>query len=113
MHNFQRLVKGKDRSQLLMHPEDLAALGVSSGAQVTVTSRVGKVTVAVEATDEMMPGVVSLPHGWGHHRKGIQLQVAEAHAGVSVNDLTDDQYLDDLSGNVALNGVPVQIAPVA
>lgn len=113
MHNFQRLVKGKDRSQLLMHPEDLGALGVSSGAQVTVTSRVGKVTVAVEATDEMMPGVVSLPHGWGHHRKGIQLQVAQSHAGVSVNDLTDDRYLDDLSGNVALNGVPVQIAPVA
>ena len=70
-----------------------------------------KVTVAVEATDEMMPGVVSLPHGWGHHRRGTQLQVAQAHAGVSVNDLTDDRYLDDLSGNVALNGVPVQIVP--
>jgi anaerobic selenocysteine-containing dehydrogenase len=109
MHNYQRLVKGKDRSLLLMHPQDAARLGVQDGQTVKVSSRVGTVVVAVEASDEMMPGVVSLPHGWGHHRKGTQAQVAQAHAGVSVNDLTDDRYLDDLSGNAALNGVPVTI----
>ena len=109
MHNYQRLVKGKDRSHLLMHPDDVARLGIGSGQQVKVTSRVGEVVVVVEASDEIMPGVVSLPHGWGHNRKGVRIPVAQEHAGVSVNDLTDDRYLDDLSGNAALNGVPVTV----
>ena len=68
------------------------------------------VVAELEATDEVMPGVVSLPHGWGHGRNGVQAQIAQAHAGVSVNDLTDDQFLDELSGNAALNGVPVAIS---
>ncbi|MFZ5603498.1 MAG: molybdopterin oxidoreductase family protein [Pseudomonadota bacterium] len=109
LHNSQRLVKGPLRSQLLMHPDDLVRLGVSSGHNVKVASRVGSVVVPVEASDEIMPGVVSLPHGWGHHRAGIRIGVAQEHAGVSVNDLTDEQYLDDLSGNAALNGVPVSV----
>ena len=74
-----------------------------------VRSRVGEIRVEVEASAEMMPGVVSLPHGWGHDRSGIRLGIAQAHAGASNNDLTDEQLLDGLSGNVALNGVPVTV----
>ena len=110
MHNYQRLVKGKGRCQLLMHPKDAERLGLTPGQTVAVRSRVGKVDAELEISDEMMPGVVSLPHGWGHGRKGTQSAVANEHAGVSVNDLTDDQFLDDLSGNAALNGVRVEIA---
>ncbi|HVK98272.1 MAG TPA: molybdopterin oxidoreductase family protein, partial [Dongiaceae bacterium] len=109
LHNSQRLVKGPVRNQLLMHPDDLARLGVTSGQQVKVASRVGEIVVPVEATDAVMPGVVSLPHGWGHDRAGTRMGVAHAHAGVSANDLTDERYLDDLSGNAALNGVPVTV----
>jgi anaerobic selenocysteine-containing dehydrogenase len=109
MHNYQRLVKGKGRCQLMMHPDDVASLGLKDGQLVRVSSRVGEVVAELECTDDMMPGVVSLPHGWGHGRKGVQAQIAQAHAGVSVNDLTDDQFLDELSGNAALNGVPVAV----
>ncbi len=109
MHNSQRLVKGKPRHQLFMHPEDLAARGLISGALVQVRSRVGAVDVEVMATDTVMPGVVSLPHGWGHARQGVALRVASGLQGQSVNDLTDDQYLDTLSGNAALNGLPVTV----
>jgi len=111
MHNFERLVKGKPRHQLLMHPQDLASRGLSDGTRVR--SRVGEVEVEVAASEEMMPGVVSLPHGWGHAREGVQMPVAQAHAGVSVNDLTDDHYLDRLSGNAALNGLAVEVRPLA
>ena len=72
-------------------------------------SRVGDVRTAVEATADLMPGVVSLPHGWGHSRDGARLTVAARDPGVSINDLTDDAYLDDLSGNAALNGVVVTV----
>ncbi|KAA0696995.1 molybdopterin oxidoreductase family protein [Halopseudomonas laoshanensis] len=109
MHNYQRLVKGKARDQLLMHPDDLASRGLSDGQQVVVRSRVGEVTVAVVASDEMLAGVVSLPHGWGHNRKGIEQDVAAAHAGVSANDLTDERFLDPVTGNAALNGVTVEV----
>ena len=77
---------------------------------VTVTSRVGSVHAELEITAEIAPGVVSLPHGWGHDREGIRLDVAQAHPGVSVNDLTDEQHLDSLCGNAALNGVPVTVS---
>lgn len=110
MHNSQRLVKGPVRNRLLMHPDDLASRGLRDGAKVRVASRVGAVEVEVEASDAMMPGVVSLPHGWGHDRAGTRIGIAEAHAGVSPNDLTDDQYLDAVCGNAALNGVPVTVA---
>lgn len=109
MHNSARLVKGPVRHQLLMNPQDLASRGLADGATVRVRSRSGEVVVEVEATEEMMQGVVSLPHGWGHHRKGTRLGVAEAHAGASNNDLTDETWLDQVSGNAALNGVPVTV----
>ncbi|RLU01592.1 molybdopterin oxidoreductase family protein [Ketobacter sp.] len=109
MHNYQRLVKGKSRCQLMMHPDDVARLGLQDGQPVRVSSRVGEVVAQLESTADVMPGVVSLPHGWGHGRQGVQARVAQAHAGVSMNDLTDDQFLDELSGNAALNGVPVAV----
>jgi anaerobic selenocysteine-containing dehydrogenase len=110
MHNYPRLVKGRARHHLLMHPDDLAARGLTDGQRVRVTSRVGEVEVEVAATDDVMPGVVSLPHGWGHRHPDVHLTVARRTPGVSVNDLTDDAFLDGLSGNAAFNGVPVTVA---
>lgn len=109
MHNTERLTKGRTRHQLLMHPDDLAARGLSDGSLVTVSSRVGSVTVEVAAADDMMPGVVSLPHGYGHQVDGTRLGRASKVVGVSINDLTDPERLD-LSGNAALSGVPVTVA---
>jgi anaerobic selenocysteine-containing dehydrogenase len=109
LHNSQRLVKGKPRCTLMMHPRDARTRGIVDGATVKVRSRVGEVRVAVELTEDMMPGVVSLPHGWGHDRRGIRLAVAEAHAGVSINDVVDDQRTDVLTGNAVLNGTPVEV----
>lgn len=109
MHNYHRLVKGKPRHQLLMHPDDLQQRGLADGQRVRVRSRVGMIEVEVAASDEMMAGVVSLPHGWGHARPGVQMSTATAQPGASANDLTDERYLDALSGNAALNGVPVQV----
>jgi anaerobic selenocysteine-containing dehydrogenase len=110
MHNYHRLVKGKPRHQLLMHPHDLAARGLVDGQRVRVQSRVGMVEVEVAVSDEMMHGVVSLPHGWGHARQGVRMDIATSQPGVSANDLTDERFLDALSGNAALNGVPVRVA---
>ena len=110
MHNYHRLVKGKPRHQLLMHPEDLASRGLSDGQQVRVSSRVGEIEVQVLASVEMMPGVVSLPHGWGHGRPGVQMEIARNQPGASANDLTDERELDSLSGNAVLNGVRVEVA---
>jgi anaerobic selenocysteine-containing dehydrogenase len=109
MHNSHRLVKGKARHQLLMHPSDLAARALTDGQSVTVTSRVGEVTITVVASEDLMPGVVSIPHGFGHQRVGVKQIVAVAHAGVSANDLTDEMVVDSLSGNSVLNGVPVTV----
>jgi len=113
MHNSQRLVKGPRRCTLLMHPGDAARRAIADGSIAEIRSRTGAVRAVVELSDDVMPGVVSLPHGWGHDRPGVQLRVAGAHAGVSVNDLTDEHALDELSGNAALNGVPVVVAPAA
>jgi anaerobic selenocysteine-containing dehydrogenase len=110
MHNAERLTRGKPRHHLLMHPDDLAARGISDGSRVTVTSRVGSVEIEVRAVDDMMPGVVSLPHGYGHRDKGTGMSRAAKVPGVSINDLTDPQRLD-VSGNAALNGVPVDVTP--
>lgn len=93
-----------------MHPADLDARGLLDGATVTVRSRVGEVQVEVSATEDVMPGVVSLPHGYGHGRDGTRLGVAAGVAGVSINDLTDPERLD-VSGNAALSGVPVTVGP--
>ncbi len=109
MHNSLRLVKGPARCTLLMHPDDARARGLSAGQSVQVRSRVGSVTVPLALTDGVMPGVVSLPHGWGHGRPGVQLRVASAHAGVSLNDLTDDRAVDPLLGTAAFSGTPVHV----
>ena len=109
MHNYHRLVKGKPRHQLLMNPADLQQRGLSDGQWVRVRSRVGEIEVEVAASEDMMAGVVSLPHGWGHARPGVQMAIASEQPGASANDLTDEQQLDALSGNAALNGVPVQV----
>jgi anaerobic selenocysteine-containing dehydrogenase len=109
MHNAERLVKGRDRCTLMIHPETAASCGIVNLEKVQIESRVGRVEIAVEITDEIMPNVVSIPHGFGHARKGVQLDVAIAHAGVSLNDLTDDLLIDELTGNSAFSGVPVRI----
>jgi anaerobic selenocysteine-containing dehydrogenase len=110
MHNAPRLMRGKDRCTLLMHPDDAAHRGLESGAVVEVVSRTGRLRAPLEVSDEMMQGVVSLPHGWGHHRPGTRQAVAAAHAGASLNDITDEGRIDALSGNSALSGVPVTVA---
>ncbi|MFK7975898.1 MAG: molybdopterin-dependent oxidoreductase [Halioglobus sp.] len=110
MHNYHRLMKGKGRCTLLMHPKDLAARQLADGDIVTIRSRVGSLQIQAQASEEMMQGVVSLPHGFGHDREGIRLGIANKHAGVSCNDLTDEQFLDELSGNAAVNGVSVTVS---
>jgi anaerobic selenocysteine-containing dehydrogenase len=111
MHNSARLVKGKESCTLLMHPTDAAERGVAQGDRVQVRSRVGEVLVSVAVSDEIARGVVSLPHGWGHTREGVSLEVARAHAGASVNDLTDERFIDSISGTAGLSGVPVTVRP--
>jgi len=112
MHNVPKLVSGKPRCTLMVHPEDAQRLGLREGDEARVTSRVGEVLAPVNVTDEVMPGVVSLPHGYGHARPGVQLQVAGAHAGVSINDLTDDQVIDGVSGNAAFSALQVRVQPL-
>ena len=111
MHNVRVLVKGKERCTLLMHPDDAASRGLADGSTATVSSRVGSLTAPVELTDNIRPGVVSLPHGWGHGLPGTQLEVAAEFAGVNSNVLTDGSVIDPLSGNSALNAIPVEVAP--
>lgn len=111
LHNSERLVRGKDRCTLLMNPADAERLGLAGSDAAEITSRVGSVVAPLEISDDMMPGVVSLPHGFGHGREGTELSVASAYAGVSVNDLTDPAEVDVLTGNAVLNGVPVTVAP--
>lgn len=112
LHNSYRLVKGKPRCTLMLHPDTAKAHNIVDGQLVKVTSRVGEVIITAEVTDELMPGVVSIPHGFGHGRSGVKQKIAQAHAGVSVNDLTDDTLIDKLSGNAAVNGVPVSLQAV-
>ena len=109
MHNYERLVKGKEQCTILMHPTDATHRGLSAGQDVVVQSRVGSVVLPLEVTDEMMPGVVSIPHGWGHDRVGNQIEVAQQHSGASINDLTDHQAVDALCGTAAFNGTPVTV----
>lgn len=109
LHNSPRMVKGNNRCTLQLHPDDGARYGIVDGDEVRVKSRVGQVTIEAEITDAIMPGVVSIPHGWGHNKKGIKLSVASQHPGVNTNILTDDLLVDELSGNAVLNGVPVEL----
>lgn len=112
MHNLPPLVKGKDRCTLQLHPDDADRLGVAEGGRARVSSRAGSVEAPVEITDAIMPGVVSIPHGWGHDVPGARQSVAAAHAGVNSNVLADESMVDPLSGNAVLNGIPVEVAPV-
>jgi anaerobic selenocysteine-containing dehydrogenase len=109
LHNLPGLMKGKDRSALLMHPDDAAARGLSSGDPVTITTSRASVTGTVEVTDEIRPGVVSLPHGWGHAVEGTRAGVASRHAAPNTNVLIPPDALDAPSGNAAVNGVPVEV----
>lgn len=113
MHNYPRLMKGSDRCTLLMHPDDASALSLQNGAAVRVSSGVGEVEVPLEVTDAMMPGVVCMPHGFGHAKDGVQLETAASKPGASVNDLNDAQRIDELTGNAAFSGLPVTVAAVA
>ena len=109
MHNIEVLVKGKPRCTLHVHPDDAAHLGLADGRPASITSRVGSIIAPVEVTDSIRPGVVSLPHGWGHDMEGTTLRVASEHAGVNSNILSDHAALDPLSGTSVLNGIPVTV----
>jgi anaerobic selenocysteine-containing dehydrogenase len=111
MHNLPVLVKGKPRCTLQVHPRDAERLGLSDGEPAQVSSRTGTVEVPVEVTDAVMPGVVSLPHGWGHDVPETVQQVAAEHAGSNSNLLADELLLDAVSGNAVLNGIPVEVEP--
>ena len=112
MHNIEVLVKGKPRCTLHVHPDDADRLGLVDGASARITSRVGTVDAPVEITDAIRPGVVSLPHGWGHGRPGTRLRVAAERAGVNSNVLADPEAMDPLSGTAVLNGIPVDVSAI-
>jgi len=111
LHNVEPLVRGRDRCTLLMHPADAARAGLADGEQARVTSDAGAVEVAVQVSDEMMPGVVSLPHGWGHDKPDTRLEIARAHAGVNSNLLAPGRLTDPVSNNAVVNGIPVDVRP--
>lgn len=111
MHNLEPLVRGKNRCTAHVHPKDAVRLGLVDGGLAVVRSRAGKVEVPVEVTDTIRPGVVSIPHGWGHDVDGIRTAVASAHPGANSNLLADDTLLDALSGTSVLNGIPIDIEP--
>jgi anaerobic selenocysteine-containing dehydrogenase len=113
MHNSARLMKGKNRCTLLMNAEDAKNSRIKESENVCVVSKVGEVVLPVEISDEMMTGVVSMPHGYGHNREGINIPIAEAHSGVSINDLMDNQQVDNLTGNAAFSGQPVYVLPIS
>jgi anaerobic selenocysteine-containing dehydrogenase len=111
MHNVEVLVKGKPRCVLQVHPSDASSMGLVDGESAKVTSRVGTLIVPVEVTDGIRPGVVSLPHGWGHDLPGVELDVAARYPGVNTNLLTDDLAVDAPTGTAVLNGIPVEVSP--
>jgi anaerobic selenocysteine-containing dehydrogenase len=111
MHNLEPLVRGKNRCTAQLNPVDASRLGLVDGGTAVVRSRAGKISIPVEITDAIRPGVVSIPHGWGHDVDGTRTTVARAHAGVNTNVLADDLLLDALSGTAALNGIPVEVEP--
>ena len=113
LHNVPPLMKGKDRCTLLMHRDDASKRRVATGDLVTVTSSGGHIDVPVEVTDAIMPGVVSMPHGWGHGKPGTRMAVANDSPGVNTNILSPPTFIDEPSGNGALNGIPVTVAAVA
>lgn len=113
MHNLNVLVKGKDRCTLMIHPDDAARLELSAGDIVTISTEVNAIDVPVEISDEIMTGVVSIPHGWGHALAETQIDIANDHPGTNVNALIGEEMYDKPSGNSMLNGIPVQLAKSA
>ncbi|WP_116050174.1 molybdopterin-dependent oxidoreductase [Amycolatopsis palatopharyngis] len=111
MHNVEALVRGSNRCTAQVHPADAARLGLTDGELAVVTGKHGKVELPVELTDTIRPGVISIPHGWGHDVDGTRTAVARAHAGVNTNVVADDELLDALTGTAVLNGIPVDVAP--
>jgi anaerobic selenocysteine-containing dehydrogenase len=109
LHNSEMLVKGKNRCTLLMNTEDAEKLNFTNNQTVKVSSRVGEVEIPLEITEKIMPGVVSIPHGYGHKRDGVKLDIARENAGVSINDLTDETQIDELTGNAAFSNVRVNV----
>lgn len=112
LHNTRVGTQGRERCTLQMHPDDAARCGLEAGSAVRIRSRVGEVLAPLELSDDLMPGIVSLPHGWGHRGSGLRMALAEAHPGVSCNDLVDDQVLEGVVGNAVFNGVPVTVEPI-
>jgi anaerobic selenocysteine-containing dehydrogenase len=110
LHNVPALMKGRDRCTLLMHTADANSRGLQTGDTVEVASPTGKLQVPVEVTDAIKPGVVSMPHGWGHGKPGTRMSVANGSPGVNTNALSPPTFLDEPSGNGALNGIPVSVA---
>ena len=113
MHNAPSLVKGPDRSSLMMNPQDASARGLKTGDPARVESRAGAIEVRVEVTLDVMPGVVSLPHGFGHAAARDTLHVAGAVGGANVNAVTDDALVEPLTGTAVLSGVPVSVSPAS
>jgi anaerobic selenocysteine-containing dehydrogenase len=109
MHNLSPLVRGSNRCTAQLHPDDAARLGLVDGAHAVVRSRAGKIELPVEITDTLRPGVISIPHGWGHAVDGVRATVATTHPGANSNLLTDDTLLDAPSGTAVLNGIPVEV----
>jgi anaerobic selenocysteine-containing dehydrogenase len=113
MHNLEPLVKGKDRCTMHVNPADAERLGLADGGRAHLRSRAGELDAPVEVTDAIMPGVVSIPHGWGHSAPGARMEVAAEHAGVNSNVLADELEVEPLSGNAILNGIPVEVGPAS
>ena len=110
MHNSYRLVKGKPACIAHMNNQDASLLNIENGQLIEITSRVGNIKLPVKVTETIMAGTISVPHGWGHGHDRTKMSIANAHVGVSVNQLTDEKFVDQLTGNAVLNGVPVKIA---
>jgi anaerobic selenocysteine-containing dehydrogenase len=111
LHNSERLMKGKNRCTVWINSADANELNIENNQVVKVSSRVGTVEIPCEITENIARGVVSIPHGYGHGRQGANLDIANNYGGVSLNDLTDEMEIDELTGNAALNGVRVKIEP--
>ena len=111
MHNLAKLVSGPERCTVLVHPGDAERVGVADGETAVVASANGRIELQAIVTEDMMPGVISIPHGWGHDLEGVEMDVAREHAGVNVNELGDPSTLEALTGTAVLNGIPVTLAP--
>jgi anaerobic selenocysteine-containing dehydrogenase len=109
MHNVPSLMKGRNRCTLLMHPDDARRRGIAEDDVVTVKSEAGQIEVPLEVTDAIKPGVVSMPHGWGHGKPGTRMSVANGSPGANTNVLSPPTFIDEPSGNGALNGIPVTV----